>query len=164
MSLGRSSTARKPRELRRRVVVPARLRHGASWTDACILNISSRGMMIHSGRPVAQGAEVELRRGDHVILARVVWREGGRAGLRAEDLVPVDEIMSLGQSHGFQLTAASGERRRQPRAADRSRMRGRAIEFAGVAAIAATLASAGLVMVEAAFVRPLAIVAATLAP
>ena len=148
----------KPRELRRRVVVPARLRHGISWSDACILNISSRGLMIHTGRPIARGAEVEIRRGDHVIVARVVWRDGGRAGLRSEERLPVEDIVSLRHSPALQLTAATGERRKQPRTAERNRLQGRAIEFAGVAAVAFTLAAAGFSMVEVAFARPLAAV------
>ena len=147
-------SSQKPRELRRRVVVPARLRHGAAWTDACILNISSRGLMIHTGRQIAKGTQVEVRRGDHVIIARVVWREGGRAGLRAEDRVPVDEIMTLGRSPSLQLTAGPVERRRHPRSAERNRLRGKAVEFAAVATISACLAAAGLSMVQAAFARP----------
>lgn len=153
-----------PRELRRRVVVPARLRHGASWTDACILNVSSRGLMIHTGRPIVEGTQVEVRRGDHIIVARVMWRDGGRAGLKAEERVPVEEIMTLGQSPSLQLTAATGERRKHPRPGDRSRLRGRAIEFAGVVTIAVSLAGAGLAMIEQAFARPLAMVSAALAP
>lgn len=164
MSSRRSSQRETPRELRRRVVVPARLRHGASWSDACILNLSSRGLMIHTGRPILEGTQVEVRRGDHVIVARVMWRDGGRAGLRAEERVPVEEIMTLGQSPSLQLTAATGERRKHPRPEDRSRLRGKAIEFAGVVTIAVSLAAAGLAMVEAAFARPLAMVSAALAP
>jgi hypothetical protein len=144
------------------VVVSARLRHGTSWTDACILNISSRGLMIHTGRPIARGHEVELRRGAHVIVARVVWRDGARAGLQAEQRVPVEEIMTLGKSPSLQLTAVSGERRRNPRIEDRSRLRGRTIEFAGVVIIAVSLAGAGLTMVQQAFARPLAVVEAAL--
>ena len=157
-------TSQKPRELRRRVVVPARLRHGASWTDACILNVSSRGLMIHTGRPIVEGTQVEVRRGDHIIVARVMWRDGGRAGLKAEERVPVEEIMTLGQSPSLQLTAATGERRKHPRPGDNSRLRGRAIEFAGVVTIAISLAGAGLAMIEQAFARPLAMVSAALAP
>lgn len=142
--------------------MPARLRHGSSWSDACILNISSRGLMIHTGRPIARGAEVELRRGDHVIVARVMWREGGRAGLRSEDRVPIEDIVTFGQSPALQLTAATGERRKHPRPEEHSRIRARAVEFAGVLAIAICLAGAGFTMVESAFARPLAVVAAAL--
>ena len=76
---------------------------------------------------------------------------------------PVEEIATLGRSPALQLTAASGERRKQPRPEEKSRIRGRAVEFAGVVAICAGLAGAGATMVEAAFARPLALVSAALA-
>jgi hypothetical protein len=164
MRPGVSSTGQKPRELRRRCIVPARLRHGASWSDTCILNISSRGLLIHTGRPIQQGSEVELRRGECIVIARVMWREGGRAGLRAEDRVPVDQIVTLCQSPAFQLAAVSGERRNRSRADEGLRLRGRVIEFGGVLVIGACLAAAGLTMVEAAFARPMAIIAAAFDP
>jgi hypothetical protein len=144
-------------------MMPARLRHGASWSDACILNISSGGLMIHTGRPISQGTLVEIRRGEHAIVARVMWRNGARAGLQAEDRVPVEEIVTLGQSPALQLTAARVERRKRPRSADSSRSHGRAIELAGVVLIGACVAGAALTMVEAAFARPIAMVAAALA-
>jgi hypothetical protein len=143
--------------------MPARLRHGASWSDACILNISSRGLMIHSGRPLAQGTVVEICRGDYVILARVMWRDGAKAGLRAENRVPVEEIIVLGRSPACELIAGAGERRKRPREPDRSRLQGRALEFAGAVTIAFALAGAGLAMVQQAFARPLATVSAALA-
>jgi hypothetical protein len=145
-------------------MMPARLRHGASWSDACILNISSGGLMIHTGRTMSHGTTVEIRRGDHVIVARVVWRDGARAGLQAEERVPVEEIVTLGHSPALQLTAAPAERRRQARTADRSRTQGRAIEFAGVVMLGACVAGAALNMVEVAFATPLAAVAAALTP
>ena len=157
-----SSSRQRPRELRRRVLVPARLRHGSSWSDACILNVSSRGLMIHTGRPISHGSKVEVRRGDHVIVARVVWRDGGRAGLRTEDRVPVEDIVTLGQSPNLRLTATKGERRKHPRPGDHSRLRGRLVEFGGVVLSAAALTGAGLSMVDAAFARPLAAVSAAL--
>jgi len=162
MSARKPSGAQKPRELRRRVVVPARLRHGASWSDACILNVSSRGLMIHTGRPIARGSEVEVRRGDHVIIARVMWHEGARAGLRTEERVPIEEIVTLGKSPALQITAATGERRKHPRPEERSRAQGRTIQFAGVLLIAASLAGAGFIMVQSAFARPLGAVSAAL--
>jgi len=42
-------------------------------------------------------------------------------------------------------------------------LRGRAIEFAGLLAVVVTLAAGGISMVEAAFARPMAAVASTLA-
>jgi hypothetical protein len=155
-------SSQKPRELRRRVVVPARLRHGAAWTDACILDISSRGLMIHTGRQIAKGTQVEVRRGDHVIIARVIWRDGGRAGLRAEDRVPIEDIMRLGQSPALRLTAGPAKRRKRPRPQELSRLQGRAMEFGTVIAIGASLALAGVSMVQAAFARPVEMVSAAL--
>jgi len=108
MTSRRLSDSRPPREVRRRVVLPARLRTGVQWSDTCILNISSRGLMIHSGKPAPKGSLVELRRGEHVIIARIAWRDGARVGLCAEDRVPIEEIMSVGQSQAFRLTASDG--------------------------------------------------------
>lgn len=118
--------------------------------------------MIHTGRQVAKGTQVEVCRGDHVIIARVVWRDGGRAGLRAEERVPIEEIMTLGRSPALQLTAGPVERRKHPRPGERSRLRARAMEFAAVAAIGGCLAMAGLSMVQAAFARPVEMVTAAL--
>ena len=118
--------------------------------------------MIHTGRPIRCGREVELRRGEHMIVARVVWRDGARAGLRCDERVPVEEIVMLGHAPALQLTATNGERRRHPRPEVSSRLRGRAIEFAGLLAIIAALAGAGVSMVGAAFARPLAAVALAL--
>lgn len=118
--------------------------------------------MIHTGRQIAKGTQVEVRRGDHVIIARVMWRDGGRAGLRAEDRVPVEEIMTLGQSPTLQLTAGPVERRKQPRPSEQSRLKGRAMEFGAVIAISTCLAWAGLSMVQAAFAGPVEMVSAAL--
>ena len=154
----------KPRELRRRVVVPARLRDGRSWTDTCILNVSSRGLMIQTSRPLVEGSDVEVRCGEHVIRARVMWRDGARTGLRSQQLVPMDEIMTIGQATALQLTAAGSpsDRRRDDRGADENRLRGRAYEFAGTIIIATVLAAATLSIVGEAFARPVAIVTSVL--
>jgi hypothetical protein len=161
-----SYSAHKPRELRRRVILPARLRMGAHWSDACILNVSSRGLMIQASRAAPEGSVIELWKGDYVIVARVVWRKGVRAGLCSDDRVPVEEIMSLVQSPGLQLTASTGrppcERRKRPRTHEESRIRARMMEFATVAVIAASLAGTAFAMLEQAFARPLAMVSAAL--
>lgn len=119
--------------------------------------------MIHTSRQISRGTEVEIRRGDHVIIARVAWRDGARAGLQADERVPVEEIMTLGQSPALQLTAVRGERRKVPRKPDDSRLRGRAMEFAGVLAVVASLAGYAVTMVHDALVLPLAAVTAVLA-
>lgn len=155
MPSGRSPGVHKPRELRRRTLVPARLSDGNSWSDAFILDISSRGLMIRTGGSITRGGEVEIRRGDHAIVARVVWWSGGRAGLQAHERAPVEDILIEGASLAPQPAASSASRRKVPRIEDRSRARGRAIEFTGVLLMVISLAGLGFELVERAFAHPL---------
>ena len=146
------------------MVLPARVRTVAGWSDACILNVSNRGLLIHSSGAGETGATIELRHRDCSIVARVMWRDGARAGLRAEDLVPVEEIMVLGHAHNLTLTPpepSTEERRKTPRH-EESRGRARAIEFAGTLVIAVVLAAGMLAMVESALARPFASINAVL--
>ena len=139
-------------------MLPARVRSGAQWSDACILNISSRGLMIQSGRAGPEGSVLELRRGNYVFTARVVWRDGARAGLQSDERLPVEEILSLCKSNTLQLVACEDalvDRRKQPRSGADSRVIGRSIEFAGIAAIATALALGAWAMADRAFARPL---------
>jgi len=166
MQQARRHSHHRPRELRRRVVMPARLRSSIGWTDACILNISSRGLMIHSARAGPQGSVVELWRGDHVIVARVMWQDGARAGLQTDERLAVEDILSFSSSAAMSLTASnpmSGERRARPRAEpDRRKQQGRKIEFIGVVMIGTTLAATAYGMVEQALARPMALIHAAL--
>lgn len=143
------------------------MRSMAGWSDACILNISSRGLMINvPSACAAKDSIIELWHGENVIVATVVWRKGSRAGLQAEDKVPVDDLLARGQSPSLQLTAAQWpevDRRRKPRPPFDSRIRGNAVEFIGIAIIAASLAAGALMTVEQSFARAIAIVEAALA-
>ena len=159
MYAGPMTRGHRPRELRRRVLLTARMRTSAGWSDACILNVSSRGLLINANQTVVQGSNIELRHREHVIAARVVWRSGSRAGLHAEDWVPVDEILILSRSSILQLTAggsAQVERRKQPRTHDDSRLLGRTIEFASIAIIAITLSCGLYSLVAEALGEPMA--------
>lgn len=166
MSAPKPNHRQRPRELRRRVVIPARLRTGAQWTDACILNISSRGLLIRTARPVPEGSFVEVRKGDHAITARVAWRSGGRVGLHSDERLPVEEIMSSSSAQALRLVAEHGkfvERRRQPRArSDDARLRGRAIEFVGIGGLVLALALSIWGMAQQALAVPLERVEAAL--
>ena len=92
--------ADKPREWRRKVLVSARMRSPAGWGEARILNVSSRGMMIRTVHPAQTGSMIELRRGDQVIFAKVVWQSGTRAGLRSNSIVPVTDLMCMSEKLG----------------------------------------------------------------
>lgn len=116
--------------------------------------------MIQASRAAPEGSVIELWKGDYLIVARVVWRKGVRAGLRSEDRVPVEEIMSLAQSPGLQLTTdrPSYERRKRPRTHEDSRIRGRMMEFASAVVVAAFFAGTAYDLVEQALAKPLAAV------
>ena len=158
----------RPRELRRRVILPARLRLGSQWTDVCILNVSSRGMMIQTGQPAQHGTIVEIRRERHVISGRVMWRNGGKIGLQCEDRVPVEEILSLGASKSLRLVATDGaliERRQVPRCErPEARHLGRTLQFTGVLAIVLALSISGVIWVKTTLAQPLRAAEAALTP
>jgi hypothetical protein len=166
MAARATKSRHRPRELRRRVLVRARVRTGAQWGDARILNVSSRGLLIQTLRPISEGSMVEILRGDHLIIAQVMWSEAGRSGLRAEQLIPVEELLSLERAGALQLIASNGvlrDRRRAARSmAVDPRLRGRAMEFAAVGVIAVSLAVGAFSMAESALASPLARVAAVL--
>lgn len=160
------------REPRRNVVINSRMRCGATWRDASILNISSRGLGLHAPAPPERGSYVEVRRGAHVIIARVVWVNGSRFGLHTQDAVPIESIVSqpaISNDASEQQTPrqAGVERRSAPRAREReheaSRFMARAIEFACVASLGASAAFAGFATVKEAIGRPLAHVQIALA-
>jgi hypothetical protein len=139
------------------VVLPARLRAGAGWDDACILNLSSRGLMVQAQANLSRGRYVELRRGPHVIVARVVWRDGNRAGLQAQDRLPVEQIVTLQQSPALQVSAGTRavERRSAPRSHERSREQSRLVEFVAIAVLGASLSGAAYGLVADALAKPM---------
>jgi hypothetical protein len=161
MSCRVSPRAEKRSEPRQRAVVAVRLRHGLSWTDACILDVSSRGLLIQTGSPIAPGNEVEIHRGQHAVAARVVWRDSGRAGLEAKHPVSIEHIVVLGHSLALQPCVPLGERRRYSRA-DRGRWPARLtlVKVMRALAVAAALVAAGLRTLETAIPLSRALVTA----
>lgn len=139
----------KPREDRRKVMLSARMRSGASWHDACILNMSSRGLMLQTSARTERGAYLEVRRGPHVIVARVIWTGQQRVGLKAQDRLSVDAIVTEQAKTGGPETLV--ERRTAPRPrqdpAVRSRQLSRmmqAVTLGGLGIAAAVIAVAGI--------------------
>lgn len=114
----------------------ARLRHERGWSNARILNISSRGLLVHAPEAPRRGSYVEVCKGQHRIIARVVWASEGRFGALTQDRLAVDSI-TMGIEPPAAATACETiERRLQPRQAacaehhERSRRRSRTVEFA----------------------------------
>ena len=140
--------ALKPREQRMKVILPARMKDHRGWHDVRILNISSQGLMARSSAAPARGAYLELRRGGHVIVARVVWSNGQQFGVQSQArLVPAQIIEERPAAGAAANPADRGKHverrllpRRPERTHDQSRWRARALEFAGVLSLVAGLA------------------------
>ena len=165
MSLAASNRHQKPRELRRQIMLPVRMRTAAGWSDARILNLSSRGLLIHAGRPFFQDRVIEIWHQNYVIVARVVWRDGAKAGLQAADRVPIESIVCAAHSPKLQLAAIrhkGAERRQRPRTHEQSRLQSRLIEFASMVAVAAAIAGGAFALVSEALARPLTVIQAAL--
>lgn len=155
----------RKREDRRRVVISSRMRCGSRWRDVRTFNVSSRGLGLSTAAPPEAGTYVEIRRGRHVIVARVVWTDGLRFGVHTQDQVPIDALIKDPDSPGAPAAATANcaartERRRAPRSLlrryDRSRALGRTLEFAFVGILGASAALLGFDLVKQVFESPLA--------
>jgi len=161
----------KPREERRKVLVRARMRVGGAWHDACIVNVASRGLGLQAARPPQRGDYVEICRGVHVVIGQVVWRSDRRFGVRTQRTIPICSLIN--EPDRSALLAQSAlvgrplpERRLTPRdsfAAEASRHRGRAMQFAMIALGTACVASFLGAAAHDALARPLAAVNSALA-
>ena len=156
----------KPRESRRKVLIDARLRHERGWSDARILNISRLGLMARAPTTPARGTYVEIYRGTHRIVARVVWVQDDRFGARAQDAIAVDAIARGEEAPPPALDCS--DRRFKPRApssaerAERSRRWSRKAEFLAVSGFGCAAAFLAFDMVRETLSRPLALVEAKL--
>jgi hypothetical protein len=152
----------RAREPRRHVVISSRIRCGATWRDVRILNISSRGLGLHAAGPPELGSYVELRRGPHIIIARVAWVKESRFGVRTQDAVPIDALVNPTACAAVEQQSKSDEwteRRSAPRSRrrdhDSSRILGRAMEFGFLAVLGVSAAVVALATLQEAFGRPL---------
>jgi hypothetical protein len=128
-------------------MIQARMRDGALWSDALILNMSSRGLLVRSGQSPNRGSYLEIRRGGYVIVARVVWSNAGRFGVQTQDVVPSERLMT--DPDAAEVPAPSPavgchERRAAPRPIENrhetNRQRARAVEFATISLVGAFVA------------------------
>lgn len=160
----------KAREERQKVMIVARMRSSASWQDVCILNLSMRGLGIQAPQVPPAGSYVEICRGHQVIIARVAWAKGHRAGLRAQDPIWIQGLLGDPSAVNERQPAAAEpfvERRRVPRTAQKhedSRLAGRAMEFTFVALAAAGMGAIAFGIVEQALAEPMAQISTALEP
>lgn len=120
----------KPREPRRKVMVEARMNHGSRWEDIRILDVSTGGLCLRGDNAPQRGAYVELHRGCHRIIARVVWSHDETFGVVAQDRVPVEALIKNSKV-AVAVDWSAVDRRSVPRHADvhdRSRFASRALQ------------------------------------
>ena len=145
-------------------MIAARMHNGNTWCDANILDVSSRGLSLHTAHPPPGGAYVEVRRGTHVIVGRVIWAKAGRFGVRTQDRLAIDSLVS-NNSPKVQSTndrdEPPAERRARPRSERlewqhaQSREKGRALQFACIAGFGFILAACAYQAVRETLSRPL---------
>ena len=146
------------------------MRSGAAWVDVCIVNLSLRGAGLQSASPPARGSYVEIRRASSVIIGRVIWTNGHRFGIRAQDRLPIDAIVA--EPKGNERAAPKGDtgliadRRAVPRLEhrhDASRHIARVAEFACLAIVGSGAAIGFYGAIERALAHPISTVSSALA-
>jgi hypothetical protein len=160
----------KTREPRVKVLVRARMRAGADWTDVVIHNMSSRGLLASSSPVCRPGTVIEIRRIHHIVVGRVVWQKGAFFGVRTQDPIDIQGIVTAQPpAHKPQRSDAGEDDRRAVRrvpAAEREAQSRRfASAFQFVVLIVAVGAAALFAAQEVGSVlsRPFAAVGAALA-
>jgi hypothetical protein len=143
-------------------MIRARMRAGVAWHDVAILNLSKGGLGIQAADPPLRGAYVEICRGRHVIIARVMWTKGHRAGLKSQDPIWTESLLvepSNDRSAPPVASAMPIVRRQKPRSTqqrhEHSRLAARAMEFACLGMGGAAMALLAFGMVEEALAQPL---------
>ena len=158
----------KQREPRRKVLVRARMRCGADWGDVVIHNMSSRGLLATSEVPCPRGTVIEIRRIHHVIVGRVVWQKDAYFGIRTQDRIDIDGVVTARPP--LQKPARGQDERR---AADRpsmsvadreaaSRRFARGFQFAVMIAVVGTVALLLATEIGGVLSRPFATIGAQL--
>ena len=112
----------KEREARKSVRLSVRFKDGTGWSDASVLNLSSRGLMAVCFTPPAKGSYLEVRRGNTVAIGRVVWSGGDRFGLMTQDPIDLASFTDPGASpargKGERRTIERNTAKAPPRPAD----------------------------------------------
>lgn len=149
----------KLREPRQKVLIQARVRAGSSWSDAHIVNMSSRGMLVQSQTTPKRGSYLEIRRGPHAIVARVIWADSGRFGVRTQDCVYAADLLANKVTAIARKSATVvTERRAEARNGtdhELNRFKARTFQFATLIALALAAASLAITLVREVLASPL---------
>jgi hypothetical protein len=84
----------RPREARTKVLIRARLRGVGAECDACIVDASTRGLLVTCSTPPARGAFVELVASGYPLIGHVKWSNGRRFGVVLQDRISVAALVA----------------------------------------------------------------------
>jgi hypothetical protein len=99
-------------EDRTRLMIRARLRDGRPEREACLLDLSSRGLMASVVDAPSRGAFVELIVGRHALIGQVQWSEGRRFGMKLRERI--DVLAVIGNEAGPTVLEAARKARGRP--------------------------------------------------
>ncbi|MEO7247180.1 MAG: PilZ domain-containing protein [Novosphingobium sp.] len=84
----------RPRaEGRSNAMMTAILRGGGPEREACLLDLSSRGLMALADPPPPRGSFIELVVAGHSLVGQVQWSEDRRFGVRLRERIEVQAVM-----------------------------------------------------------------------
>ena len=152
------------KEPRRKVLIEARLRDGTDWDSVHITDVSPRGLGMRAPRAPQRGSYIEVCRGPHRIIARVVWAERESFGVQAQDVIAFDAIAASAEA----APQPANDRRLKPREPSLdeqeqgSRRWSRRLEFAALTLFACSAAFLAFETISETLSRPLDLVAARL--
>jgi hypothetical protein len=99
-------------EDRTRLMIRATLRDGGPEREACLLDLSSRGLMASVFEAPRRGAFVELTVGRHALVGQVQWSEGRRFGMKLRERI--DVLAVIGNEAGPTALEAARKARGRP--------------------------------------------------
>lgn len=79
---------------RQSAILKARLRGGGAEREACVLDLSARGLMASADVPPRRGTIVELVIGCNALVGHVQWSEERRFGVRLRDKIDVQAVLN----------------------------------------------------------------------
>jgi hypothetical protein len=89
----------KQREARHKTCLAAEMRLERERIGVHVLNISARGMVVQCRTAPARGDYVEITRGVHCVIGRIIWSRGGKCGLRTQDRIDIDAFVDTARTH-----------------------------------------------------------------
>lgn len=154
------------------MLIPARMRVDGEWTDVVLHNLSAHGALVAGDNAPSKGSYVELRRGNQLIIGRVVWSKDRFFGIRTQDKLDIPAIINeprlarRPQGRGPSTPALVDRRRetrmdadaRLARQFERSRHYSSVLQFALFAVAALSAAGLAAMQVHEVLAAPFAII------